>query len=89
MGGDISASITAGLPEIQGTFRLNDSFGVVVDDNDVSGAFSCGIERSSGWEGNYGSFHDVNFNASKSNAIYGSADTVQPPSIALIPQIRF
>lgn len=30
-----------------------------------------------------------NFNASSSNAIYGSSSTVQPPAITLIPQIRY
>lgn len=31
----------------------------------------------------------INFNASWSNNIYGHDDTVQPPAIALIPQIRY
>ena len=85
----MTAVIAAGLPEIQGTFRLNNSYGVVADDDDVSGAFSCGVVRSNGWQGSYGSFHDVNFNASKSNAIYGASATVQPPSFSLIPQIKY
>ena len=29
------------------------------------------------------------FNASRSNAIYGNSNTVQPPAIVLIPQIKF
>ena len=88
-GGDSAQRINAALPEIQGTFRLNNSYGVVADDDDVTGAFSCGVKHSSGWEGSVGTFHDVNFNASKSNSIYGSGDTVQPPAIVLIPQIKF
>lgn len=31
----------------------------------------------------------INFNASRSNEIYGSADTVQPPALSLIPQIKY
>lgn len=31
----------------------------------------------------------INFNASNSNNIYGASATVQPPSISLIPQIKF
>ena len=31
----------------------------------------------------------VHFDASKSNGIYGSATTIQPPSIALIPNLRY
>lgn len=29
------------------------------------------------------------FDASRSNSIYGSSQTVQPPAILLIPQIKF
>ena len=29
------------------------------------------------------------FDASKDNKIYGAAQTVQPPAVSLIPQIRF
>lgn len=32
---------------------------------------------------------NINFNANKSNAIYGNSDTVQPAAIFLIPQIKF
>lgn len=31
----------------------------------------------------------IKFDASKSNPIYGSSTTVQPPSIKLIPQLRY
>ena len=31
----------------------------------------------------------IKFNASESNAIYGSSETVQPPAICLIPQIKY
>lgn len=31
----------------------------------------------------------ITFDASKANAIYGSSSTVQPPAIALIPQLRY
>ena len=31
----------------------------------------------------------INLDASRSNAIYGDSDTVQPPAICLIPQIKF
>ena len=33
--------------------------------------------------------YGILFSAQKSNAIYGASQTVQPPSIVLIPQIRF
>lgn len=31
----------------------------------------------------------IKFNASDGNAIYGNSDTVQPPALCLIPQIKF
>ena len=34
-------------------------------------------------------FDGILFDASKSNFIYGSSTTVQPPAIVLIPQIKF
>ena len=33
--------------------------------------------------------HKIGFDASKSNNIYGSSTTVQPPAIQLLPQIRY
>ena len=31
----------------------------------------------------------ITFNASLSNSIYGSSNTVQPPALSLIPQIKY
>ena len=31
----------------------------------------------------------IHFKASRSSAIYGKSDTVQPPAIQLIPQLRY
>ena len=31
----------------------------------------------------------LGFQASKSNSIYGASETVQPPAIILLPQIKF
>ena len=31
----------------------------------------------------------LQFNASKSSSIYGAANTVQPPALCLIPQIKY
>ena len=35
------------------------------------------------------SFKILDFNAANSNAIYGSSETVQPPALSLIPQIKY
>lgn len=38
---------------------------------------------------NSGNGDGVNFKASKANPIYGNSNTVQPPAIVLIPQIKY
>lgn len=39
--------------------------------------------------GSYKSAKRIKLDASQSSSIYGNADTVQPPAISLIPQIKF
>lgn len=41
-----------------------------------------------GGENNGAAITSIAFNAAKSNAIYGKSTTVQPPTIALIAQIK-
>lgn len=69
-------TVKAGLPNITGT--LSDIMGSFYAYPSGSGAFSVkGIGRSleNGSSGNYG---NISFDASKSNAIYGRSNTVQP-----------
>ena len=87
------ATKVAGLPNITGTkairkyVNLDDSFqgalGGTIDgfqskQNPV--ALTASPDSSPG---------TLKFDASKSNSIYGSSNTVQPPSICLIPQLRY
>ena len=78
-GSDTSGTeIEAGLPNINGTF------GLVRDDyaGAPTGPFT--ITRSDiGIGGNGGTTGHVTFDASKSNAIYGNSDTVQPPALTM------
>ena len=77
-----SISVEAGLPNITGGFRPHG--GNLLSVTDLSGAFSArpngvsvtGISGRTG-TGNTG----ANFNASKSNSIYGNSDTVTPLSL--------
>lgn len=67
----------AGLPNITGVFsrKVNNSYG-------FKGAFyemELG-EKTSGEYGGTGCPSGVGFDASRSNAIYGKSDTVQPPA---------
>lgn len=70
-----------GLPNITGEFGLGDNTGIL---NSVySGAFGLGEQRS--YEPNSGlrTSYNANFDASRSNSIYGSSATVQPPANAM------
>ena len=89
-GGDTVKSVNAGLPNIIGEFSFSDSW---CPPNPVgSGSF---VVQGSGSAYMTRTGIDVNeangfsFDASKSNAIYGRADTVQPSAIYLIPQIKY
>ena len=85
--GDVK-EIGAGLPNITGKFErictwTEDSIGTgaigsehVNKVNTVGGAAQLYMNR-------------LTLDASRSDAIYGASDTVQPPALALIPQIKY
>lgn len=84
-GSDNVSVIEAGLPNITGSFvnaRANFT--------SASGAFTAS-NYGTQLNADYSKQGTMNmaFNASKSNAIYGLSDTVQPASILLIAQIKF
>ena len=87
-GGDNIGIKQAGLPNITGMVNLSNGAFLW----EVNGAFDY-FEENDNTNPN-GPSEDKNstaftFNASKSNPIYGSSTTVQPPSITLIPQLRY
>ena len=89
-GGDSISVISAGLPNITGNvFNFN------VHDADVGlnavGAFSVQIQGRTSLGTNYvPNLNDsINFNASRSSSVYGASNTVQPPALSLIPQIKY
>ena len=86
-GGDSIAVISAGLPEISGTFGNNGTG----TDSYANGSFSQTIYDSTfGFtKGDAGVFLTRKFTASLSSSIYGSSTTVQPPALQLIPQIKY
>lgn len=93
-GGDAPAKIEAGLPNIQGTFYTNDTASLFwTGAKGTTGAFSMASDTRNIFSGTGVSsaptITTVGFNASTSNAIYGKSTTVQPPAIALIPQIKY
>ena len=93
-GGDSTAVLVAGLPNITGTFgrAATDSYPIFDAVNVESGAFTVKRDTKCGFAQNTDNLLRptyINFDASKSNSIYGSSNTVQPASITLIPQIKF
>lgn len=87
-GGDVPTVLAAGLPNIMGTLTglayRNNYFGV------GDGVFS--TSRSGGRSALTldGTGNDlIKFNATNSNSIYGASNTVQPPAIVLIPQMKY
>ena len=81
-GSDIPMILAPGLPNITGTFGLDS------DSPAPTGAFyqDGKAANAAGYDSNN---KFVRFDASRSNAIFGASDTVQPASLNLIPQIKF
>ena len=83
-GGDSTGRLNAGLPNIVGLAN-----NCVFDNAEATGAFYVTIGGESGRGLDGLNKKNLNFDASRSNSIYGSSQTVQPPAILLIPQIKF
>ena len=93
-GGDTPSKIEAGLPNIQGDFYANDISSLFwTGAKQATGAFSLNTTQKNVFSGTatalLSTTSAVLFNASSYNAIYGKSNTVQPPSIKLIPQIKY
>lgn len=92
-GGETVKSVEAGLPNIEGSFwpfAFSDASYPESKSQGTTGAF-----RQEGNDYNgpmpHGAYDNARavLDASKSNPIYGSSDTVQPPAISLIAQIKY
>lgn len=87
MGGEAVKSVDAGLPNITGSIHTayrNISSG------EPTGAVARGNTENGSNMGSSGEFWvTYTIDASRSNPIYGASDTVQPPAISLIAQIKY
>ena len=86
-GGDLPMVLCAGLPDITGSFDIRRA-----GFSTSSGAFYNWSNGNNGWGSGSNDTQTtghINFAASKSNEIYGKNNTVTPPSLAIIPQIKF
>ena len=89
MGGDNVLTIDAGLPNIEGTAEM---FAGLYLSNDWNGSLQFTPSTLSGGTAAAGPGWNkgkLKFNAAHNNSVYGKSDTVQPPSLSLLPQIKF
>lgn len=79
-GTNANTEIAAGLPNITGTLG-GAAYTKYSGGYSWTGAFvNKGDVHQIGHDGAYGQFRNTQFDASKSNSIYGNSDTVQPPA---------
>lgn len=86
-GDSAGASVAAGLPNIEGSFKYRYS-AIYAADKVFTAKSATESSSNLGWDGS-GNGLEMYFDASKSNPIYGASATVQPPATKLIPVIRY
>lgn len=87
-GSDNSLVVAAGLPNIIGTFQTEE-FSHNGNNTQTTGAFYHQTRSGNIANGMGGTDVRLCFDASRSSAVYGASNTVQPPAIQLIPQIKY
>ena len=96
-GGDTVQILSAGLPQIEGGIGTliwfddtpskaeQTGWGCFKSSNNVTqNKTDAGVSTGSGWYNT-----NLHLSAADSNAIYGQSSTVRPPTLKLIPQIRY
>lgn len=87
MGGDNIKAIAAGLPNITGNVNIE-----IGNFAATKGVFYTKVftgEISSTIASETSGLRSIGFDASRSNSIFGNSETIQPPTISLLPQIKF
>lgn len=88
-GGESVKSVEAGLPNITGKYQDNGfdneavAFGAFAKGEDIIKNFSVHSDK------HFAGASSIDLDASRSSAVYGKSDTVQPPVITLIAQIKY
>ena len=85
-GGDISATLQAGLPNIVGRIK-----GFYAHGSEYEGAmyFTDEMDIPGTAGSNSGVRRTIHLDAQLLNNIYGNSNTVQPSAIVLFPQIKY
>lgn len=87
-GGEALKSVEAGLPNITGNVTGTDD-GLVGYTTSACYVSQRGLNINWDSANGYHGGVQIAFDASKSNPIYGASDTVQPPALSLIAQIKY
>lgn len=85
-GGNTPAKIEAGLPNIFG--NIGETL-VGSGTGAFYGEIAHGGLKANWYNDNSYNVNNMNMDASRQNSIYGASNTVQPPAIVLIPQIKY
>ena len=99
-GGEAVKSVEAGLPNIKSTQSYEDLKSPIVGTGQAGKSYGTGFMQlrpnsnyysasGAGDSGNRINYGDVDFDASRANPIYGASETVQPPALSLIAQIKY
>lgn len=88
---EAGTTIPAGLPNLEGNFRVTNQwptkgYGISGSNNETSGVFTASGQWGTNSAGNGGTGargFDYSFNASSGNSVYGQSDTVQPPAFVV------
>lgn len=89
-GGDSTAVLAAGIPNISGSTRISTQ-SVALSSYWTEGVFYAKGNNNLGVPdaNQIQPVSDLGFSAALSSNIYGASDTVQPPALSLIPQIKY
>ena len=83
-GGDNSNVLQAGLPNITGRLEAGNQ-----NYNIATGVFYYIEDTGTTLDGSRFNLNKVGLDASRSSSIYGASNTVQPPALVLLPQIKY
>lgn len=82
---EVGQSVSAGLPNITGTFTEHGNTSGLKCTGAFTGEASIGLGSNSGWASDGGR---VTMNSSSSSSVYGAASTVQPASTRMLLCIK-
>ena len=88
-GGDSLAVLSAGLPNITGQVDFENIEGLWAANGCFSGTGPSDNKYPSSTNDQNARQTAMDFDASRSSSVYGASNTVQPPALCLIPQIKF